>query len=499
MTYYDILEIKPEATPEIVQAAYKAQKKKYHLDSPDTCDIEQIKKINKAYEVLSDPERRSIYDQNLKEGLIEQEKQTPKEETATQLSQNKKRLGWYLSWPVLFIVTIISIPIGIVLLVWRCLKITICKDLYKRKRRTIFTVLYLVAFITFIYPVAKDVAKSENTINVPSTQSIVQTDTSNESSYESFSANEEVIPSTYSQPKLPSDLNNTKDWNTTLNVNDSPNLFEIGGTVYAIAGMSKENVQNIFPNAEDYEENCLLEKTEKVMFHFDNYGIVDSVFLYAETDSLYKNVRVGMTEAEITETLGSTDCETGSGEKFWAYDIHGNRTNDESCFAYLICPSYDESGKAQMLVLAYYHQPISEFILVSIEYNHGISDISGKDAEIYLDGVYMVTIPSGDTRILMIPHDEDTHEITVKKQGFKTASATFGLEDYSSMDERVSCVGYNANSSLGYMHIEETDFEYAMEEFFPLYVVLIDGSPVELINIQPTNWMNVFRDFAQQY
>lgn len=27
MTYYDILEIKPEATPEIVQAAYKAQKK----------------------------------------------------------------------------------------------------------------------------------------------------------------------------------------------------------------------------------------------------------------------------------------------------------------------------------------------------------------------------------------------------------------------------------------------------------------------------------------
>ena len=49
------------------------------------------------------------------------------------------------------------------------------------------------------------------------------------------------------------------------------------------------------------------------------------------------------------------------------------------------------------------------------------------------------------------------------------------------------------------MHIEETDFEYAMEEFFALYVVLIDGEPVELSNIESANWMNVFRDFAQQH
>ncbi|MBD5154099.1 MAG: hypothetical protein HDT15_03220 [Oscillibacter sp.] len=152
-----------------------------------------------------------------------------------------------------------------------------------------------------------------------------------------------------------------------------------------------------------------------------------------------------------------------------------------------------------MLILSYYHQPISELILVSVEYKRGMSDLSGKDAEIYLDDVYMVTIPSGDTRILMIPRDDKAHEITVKKYGFKTASATFGPENYSSMDDRVSCVGYKTNSSLGYMHIDETDFEYAMEEFFALYVVLIDGEPVELLNIESTNWMNVFRDFAQQH
>ncbi|MEY8232271.1 DnaJ domain-containing protein [Oscillospiraceae bacterium 50-16] len=541
MTYYDLLEIKPDASPEIVRAAYKAQAKKYHPDSQSTGDTEHMKKINEAYEVLSDPERRAAYDRDLKErragtgqegqtaNNADGQSQAPGEAASQQPAPKKKRLGWYLSWPVLFIATLINIPVGIALTGWRCLKVFFRKDLYKRKRRAIGTAVYLLAFITFIYPIAKNMAESDGTVNTPPAQSTVQPskddtspaqstiqtstdntppaqstvqpDTSSGPQKEPVPTNKEIDSPSSSEPesKPPKTQTNTKNWNTPSNINDAPNLFEIGGTVYSIAGISKEFIQNTFPDAVDYEENGLLEASAKFMIHFDNHDAADSVFLLSETDSLYKNIRVGMTEAEIIEILGPTTSVDERGEKFWGYDINGNHTNDESRFAYLICPSYDENGKAQMMILSYYHQPISELILVSVEYKRGISDLSGKDAEIYLDDVYMVTIPSGDTRILMIPRDDKTHEITVKKYGFKTASTTFGPENYSSMDDRESCVGYKTNSSLGYMHIEETDFEYAMEEFFALYVVLIDGEPVELSNIESANWMNVFRDFAQQH
>ena len=68
--YYDILEINKNASPEIIEKAYKTLVKKYHPDLQKN-DLkikyeEKIKKINEAYEVLSDPEKRKNYDLNLK-------------------------------------------------------------------------------------------------------------------------------------------------------------------------------------------------------------------------------------------------------------------------------------------------------------------------------------------------------------------------------------------------------------------------------------------------
>lgn len=68
--YYDILEINKNASPEIIEKAYKTLVKKYHPDLQEN-DLkikyeEKIKKINEAYEVLSDPEKRKNYDLNLK-------------------------------------------------------------------------------------------------------------------------------------------------------------------------------------------------------------------------------------------------------------------------------------------------------------------------------------------------------------------------------------------------------------------------------------------------
>lgn len=68
--YYDILEINKNASPEIIEKAYKTLVKKYHPDlQDDNLKIkyeEKIKKINEAYEILSDIKKRKNYDLNLK-------------------------------------------------------------------------------------------------------------------------------------------------------------------------------------------------------------------------------------------------------------------------------------------------------------------------------------------------------------------------------------------------------------------------------------------------
>ncbi len=68
--YYDILEINKNASPEIIEKAYKTLVKKYHPDLQQNNYKnnyeEKIKKINEAYETLSNPEKKYNYDLYLK-------------------------------------------------------------------------------------------------------------------------------------------------------------------------------------------------------------------------------------------------------------------------------------------------------------------------------------------------------------------------------------------------------------------------------------------------
>ena len=72
--YYDILEINKNASQEIIEKAYKILVKKYHPDlqtnNLKTEFEEKIKKINEAYEILSNPEKRKNYDLNIKKNEI---------------------------------------------------------------------------------------------------------------------------------------------------------------------------------------------------------------------------------------------------------------------------------------------------------------------------------------------------------------------------------------------------------------------------------------------
>lgn len=66
-TYYDILEIRPDATITEIKLAYKKAIHKYHPDLNKEKDTsEKFKIVIKAYKTLSDPVKRLEYDKNTK-------------------------------------------------------------------------------------------------------------------------------------------------------------------------------------------------------------------------------------------------------------------------------------------------------------------------------------------------------------------------------------------------------------------------------------------------
>jgi curved DNA-binding protein len=62
--YYEVLGVNKSASQDDIKKAFRKQAKKYHPDAnPDNpAAEEQFKEVNEAYEVLSDPEKRSQYD-----------------------------------------------------------------------------------------------------------------------------------------------------------------------------------------------------------------------------------------------------------------------------------------------------------------------------------------------------------------------------------------------------------------------------------------------------
>ncbi len=60
---YEILQLHPSAHPDVIQAAYRRLSFLYHPDrNPSTEATEMMKRLNHAYEILSDPDRRAAYD-----------------------------------------------------------------------------------------------------------------------------------------------------------------------------------------------------------------------------------------------------------------------------------------------------------------------------------------------------------------------------------------------------------------------------------------------------
>ena len=62
--YYDVLEVSKSASDSEIKAAYRKQALKWHPDRNKSSEAGgKFKEINKAFEILSDPKKKEIYDQ----------------------------------------------------------------------------------------------------------------------------------------------------------------------------------------------------------------------------------------------------------------------------------------------------------------------------------------------------------------------------------------------------------------------------------------------------
>ncbi len=64
--HYEFLQISPNAQAETIHRVYRFLAARFHPDNPETGDRDKFVRLNRAFEVLSNPERRADYDAELR-------------------------------------------------------------------------------------------------------------------------------------------------------------------------------------------------------------------------------------------------------------------------------------------------------------------------------------------------------------------------------------------------------------------------------------------------
>ncbi|CAL4964547.1 unnamed protein product [Urochloa decumbens] len=103
LTFYDLLGISAEGSPDEVRAAYRRLALKYHPDvSPPGAAAENTRRfieVQEAYETLSDPSRRASYDRALARGVCRLAFSGSRSHRAYYHHQDhEEKSGWRRSW-----------------------------------------------------------------------------------------------------------------------------------------------------------------------------------------------------------------------------------------------------------------------------------------------------------------------------------------------------------------------------------------------------------------
>lgn len=110
MNYYELLQVREDASDEVIKMAYKALVKKYH---PDTYEGDKsfaeakMKEVNAAYSILSDAVKRAEYDIFLQQ-KASKDKNNDKAEHHNSV-KTKKGFAPKLKWIVIAVIIIVSV------------------------------------------------------------------------------------------------------------------------------------------------------------------------------------------------------------------------------------------------------------------------------------------------------------------------------------------------------------------------------------------------------
>ena len=63
--YYELLQLNPKADPDTIHRVYRILAQRYHPDNKETGDAVLFRRLLEAYAVLTDPEKRAVYDLSL--------------------------------------------------------------------------------------------------------------------------------------------------------------------------------------------------------------------------------------------------------------------------------------------------------------------------------------------------------------------------------------------------------------------------------------------------
>jgi len=61
--YYEMLQISPNAQPDTINRVYRMLAQRYHPDNPESGNTEMFLKLQTAYAILTDPEKKLEYDE----------------------------------------------------------------------------------------------------------------------------------------------------------------------------------------------------------------------------------------------------------------------------------------------------------------------------------------------------------------------------------------------------------------------------------------------------
>ena len=93
--YYEILEVSNNASLDIIKKVFKIQVKKYHpdviSDKDKTFAENKIKELNEAYDILSDKDKRTKYDEELKNNLEDTQEEKVLKEQIDYLKQQLQK------------------------------------------------------------------------------------------------------------------------------------------------------------------------------------------------------------------------------------------------------------------------------------------------------------------------------------------------------------------------------------------------------------------------